>query len=67
VSDFSHLWNDLPFSERARLMPYMMETHKRHVMQCKQRAVNAHKRHMKELNSLIAELDREIDKAKGGE
>ena len=48
-------------------MHYMMETHKRHVMQCKQRAVNAHKRHMKELNSLIAELDREIDKAKGGE
>ena len=62
TSKFSSLWNDLPSDERARLMPHMIEAQKRHILQCKQKAIAAHRRHMKELNNWVAELDRDLGK-----
>ena len=58
----SHLWNDLPFEERKRLMPYAMECQLRHIWQCKQKAIEAHKRHMKELDDLMASIKRDLDR-----
>lgn len=60
TSDFTHLWNDLSFDERKRLMPHMIESQKLHVWQCKQKAIKAHTRHMKELNDLLRNLDRKL-------
>ena len=60
--NFSHLWNDMPFEERKRLMPHMIEAQKLHILQCKNKAIEAHKRHMKELDDWIANLDRELIK-----
>lgn len=57
---FNHLWNDLPFEERMRLMPHMLEMQKLHVWQCKQKAITAHKSHMKQLNDLMESLDKEL-------
>lgn len=53
----SHLWNDLPDEERARLMPHMTESHILHIEQCKLKAIAAHKKHMKELNDHIKSLE----------
>lgn len=58
----SHLWNDLPFEERKRLMPYMLEAQILHVWQCKEKAIKAHKRHLQGLNDLIGNLERELNK-----
>lgn len=60
ASDFSHLWNDLPIDERKRLIPYMIETQKLHIWQCKQKAIAAHKKHMKELDDWLKNLDDEL-------
>jgi len=57
-----NLWNDLPEAERHRLMPNMMETQILHIWQCKQKAIAAHKRHMKELNDWMANIKRDLDK-----
>ena len=62
TNNFSHLWNDLPFDERERLMPHMIEMQKLHIWQCKQKAIRAHKAHMKELDDLILNLNRELAK-----
>jgi len=62
TSDFTHLWNDLPVDERKRLMPHMIESQKLHVWQCKRKAIEAHKRHMRELDDLMANLDSELAK-----
>ncbi len=63
-NDFTHLWNDLPFEERKRLMPHMVESQKLHIWQCKQKAIEAHKRHMKKLDDWMANLDDELNKLK---
>ena len=65
TSDFNHLWNDLPFDERTRLMPFMLETQLLHVWQGKEKAIRAHKSHMRELDSLIKNLNSELNKLKG--
>lgn len=62
MNKFTHLWNDLPADERKRLMPSMIETQKLHIWQCKQKAVKAHKMHMKELDSWMKNLDDELKK-----
>ena len=59
-NNFSHLWNDLPSDERKRLMPHMIESQKLHIWQCKQKAIKAHAAHMKEIDDLLANLDREL-------
>lgn len=60
TNDFSHLWNDLPIDERKRLMPHMVEAQKLYIWQCKQKAVAAHKKHMKELDDWLKNLDDEL-------
>ena len=62
TNNFNHLWNDLPIDERKRLMPNMIETQILHVWQCKRMAILAHKRHMKELNDWIKNLERDLPK-----
>ena len=59
-NNFSHLWNDLPAEERKRLMPHMIESQILHIEQCKQKALRAHKSHMKELNDCINNLRKSI-------
>ena len=58
--NFDHLWNNLPFEERKRLMPHMIESQKLHIYQCKIKAIRVHKRHMKELDDWLSNLDREL-------
>jgi hypothetical protein len=60
--NFDNLWNDLPFEERARLMPHMVESQKLHIWQCKQEAINAHNAHMKTLNDWLKSIDSELTK-----
>jgi len=62
--DFDHLWNDLPFDERKRLMPYMISAQKLDIWQCKQKAIKAHKSHMRELDDWMKNLDRELENTK---
>lgn len=57
---FTHRFNDLPFEERKRLIPYMIENQKLHIIQCKNKAIEAHKRHMAELDSWMKNLDSEL-------
>ena len=60
TQNHTHLWNDLPKDERERLMPYEIECQKRHMLQCKEVAIRNHKRHIKELDEWIKNLDREL-------
>ena len=60
TNNFSYLWNDMSFEERSRLIPHSIESHKLHVWQCKQKAIKAHKAHMKELDDLMRNLDRDL-------
>ena len=60
--NFTHLWNDLPPEERKRLMPHSIESQRLHILQCKQKAIAAHKRHMKELDDWIKNLNTELAK-----
>jgi len=57
---YNHLWNDLPEAERERLMPHMLESQILHIEQCKQKAVNAHRKHMKELNDQIKNIEHSL-------
>ncbi len=61
-NNFSHLWNDLPIEERKRLMPHAIESQRLHILQCKKKAIDAHKRHMKDLDDWIANLNRELER-----
>ena len=63
TNNFDHLWNDLPFDERKRLMPHMVEAQKLHIWQCKQKSIAAHKRHMKELDAWLSNLNKELKRA----
>jgi hypothetical protein len=59
----SHLWNDLDFETRERLMPYMIEAQILHIEQCKIKAVRAHKRLMKDYNDQITNCKDSLKKA----
>ena len=59
----SHLWNGLPYEERVRLMPYMIETHVRHLEQALALAVRAHRRHLREIDDWIENLKNDLAKA----
>jgi len=61
-NEHDYLWNDLPFEERKRLMPYEMESQLRNIWKCKQKAIEAHKRHMKELDDWMCNIKRDLDK-----
>ena len=62
MSDNDHLWNDLPFDERKRLMPHMIEAQIKHINQCKEKAKASHRAHMSELNSWLKNLESELGK-----
>jgi hypothetical protein len=59
----SHLWNDLPDSERKRLHPFLIESQILHLWQAKQAAIAAHRRHMMRINSVIKNLKSELEKS----
>lgn len=59
----THLWNGMPFEERSRLMPYMIEGHIRHLEQARTLAVRAHRRHLLEIDDWITDLKSELAKA----
>jgi hypothetical protein len=59
---FTHLWNDFPLEERKRLAPFMVENQKLHIIQCKNKAIEAHKRHMRELDDWMKNLDLDLKK-----
>jgi len=62
TKNFDYLWNDLPIEERKRLMPHMVEAQKLHIWQCKQKAILAHRKHMKELDAWLKSLDDELNR-----
>lgn len=61
-NNHSNLWNDMPIEERSRLMPHAMESQLLHIWQCKQKAIEAHNKHMKELDDWMANIKRDLDK-----
>ncbi len=61
-NDHDSLWNDLPVDERKRLMPHQMESQILHIWQCKQKAIAAHKKHMKELDDWMANIEADLKK-----
>lgn len=61
TNDFSHLWNEIPFEERNRLMPHVIETQRLHIWQCKQKAILAHKRLINEFDERLSNLNKELD------
>ncbi len=62
TNDHDSLWNDLPIDERKRLMPHQMESQILHIWQCKQKAIKAHKQHMKELDEWIISIKQGLDR-----
>jgi len=62
MSKHDKLWNDLPIEERERLMPHQVESQILHVRQCREVAVRNHKRHLRELDDWIKNLERELSK-----
>lgn len=61
-SRYTHLWNDMLESERGRLMPHAMEMQILHIWQCKQKAIAAHKKHMKELDDWMENIKNGLPK-----
>lgn len=60
VNKHTHLWNDMPIEERKRLMPHMIESQRHHILLCKIKAIDAHKKHMKSLDEWIKSLNDEL-------
>jgi hypothetical protein len=63
-NDFTHLWNDLPDDERNRLFPYMIENQILIIWQSKEKAIRAHRAHMREIDRHIENLEHELNKFK---
>lgn len=61
TNNHNDLWNDLPSDERKRLMPHMLESQILHIWQCKQKAILAHRKHMKELDIWMANIKHELE------
>lgn len=62
--DFKHLWNDMSFDERKRLMPYMIESQKLQIFQCKMKAIRAHKALMADFDDRVKLLNKELNSYK---
>ena len=62
MNEFSYLWNDLTSEQRTSLMPYEIQTHILHLEQSKAKAVESHKKLMRDFNSHIASLTHELSK-----
>lgn len=57
---YKKLWNDLAIEERKRLMPYQIESQILHLRQGREVAVQNHKRHLRELDDWIKNLEQEL-------
>lgn len=57
-----HLWNDLPYEERKRLMPYSIETHILHLEQAKNLATRAYRNQIREIDDWINNLKESLRK-----
>lgn len=62
VSQHSHLWNDMPFDERKRLMPHMIENHILHLTQTRMMVVEGHRATLERLDSQIKNLRNDLAK-----
>jgi hypothetical protein len=60
VSKHDHLFNDLPFEERKRLAPYMIESQIRHLAQARALIVRAHNAELRELDLWIQNCERSL-------
>lgn len=61
----THLWNDLPYDERCRLMPYMVETHILHLEQMKIDIERHHRKQINAINGHIRNLKQSLSKLEG--
>lgn len=61
----THLWNDLPFDERSRLMPHQIESQILHLEQARLVFVSGHKRTLRELDSTISNLKDNLRRSEG--
>lgn len=61
---FTHLWNDMPYEERSRLMPYMIESQKLHIIQTRHKAIEAHERYLRDVEAWLKNLDSDLAKYK---
>lgn len=62
MSEFDHLWNDLPITERHRLMPTQIENQILHLKQSRNMVVKGHKRTLAEMDDWIKNLERSLKK-----
>lgn len=62
MSKYAHLWNNLPIEERKRLMPYAIETQIVHLKQGRLKAVEAHKKCLRDFDDHIRNCQRDLDK-----
>ena len=62
MSQHSHLWNDMPFDERKRLMPHVIENHILHLTQTRTMIVAGHRATLDQLDSQIKNLRNDLAK-----
>lgn len=58
----THLWNDLPFEERERLMPYQIERQILHIWQVRQILERQHKATLADLDAWVSNIREELRK-----
>jgi hypothetical protein len=61
TNEHTHLWNDMPFEERKRLMPYMIETHILHLQQVRSMIIEAHKAELRKLDGWIKNCEESLE------
>ena len=66
MDKFDHLWNDLPESERHRLMPYQIEIQIRQLKQARKIVVEGHRRTLFGIDYWIKNLEVELAKTSAG-
>jgi predicted nuclease with RNAse H fold len=64
--DHSHLWNDLTFEERKRMMPYQIELHIRHLEQARRIMVAAHRKCLADIDDVISNCRNSLWKEENG-
>lgn len=62
TNHFTHLWNDMSFTERSRLQPYQTEAQIRYVLQARQMLVRSHQRTLNEIDDWVRNLQFELEK-----
>ena len=63
MADYSHLWNDMSFAERQRLMPFELECQIRHVKGVRRMVVKAHKQLLTDIDYLVGNLEQNLERA----